>query len=151
MTTDTSRDASNTSQQPAINGAKRLAYLLLAYLSLGCALLGVILPGLPTTEFVLLAAWASAKGSPRLNRWLHQHRLFGALLRDWQAGAVARRTKWLASFSMLSCFALLLWHQPPLWLLLTAAGGMACGALWLWSRPEPKPAGSIVHAGLESR
>ncbi|TBU90033.1 YbaN family protein [Phytopseudomonas dryadis] len=134
------------SQANASDRLKRLAYLLLAYLSLGCAILGVILPGLPATEFVLLAAWASAKSSPRLHHWLQRHRLFGPLLRDWRAGLVARRSKWIASLSMLLCFSLLLWHQPPLWLLLSAGAGMACGAGWLWSRAEPpRPA----DAGLE--
>lgn len=150
MTTNTSRDASDASRQPPMSRIKRMAYLLLAYLSLGCAILGVLLPGLPATEFVLLAAWASAKGSPRLHRWLLQHRLFGALLRDWQVGVVARRIKWAASLSMLLCLAVLLWHQPPLWLLLTAGGGMSCGALWLWSRTEPQRPQQVVHAELES-
>lgn len=126
--------------QPAIGRFKRLCYLALAYLSLGCAILGAILPGLPTTEFVLLAAWASSKSSPRLNRWLHEHRLFGPMLTNWsQGGVIARRHKLYASISMLACFALLLWHEPPLWLLLTAGGGMFCGACWIWSRPESLP------------
>lgn len=122
---------------PAPSPAKRLCYLALAYLSLGLALLGLILPGLPATEFVLLAAWASGKSSPRLNRWLHEHRLFGPMLNNWaRGGVIARRHKLYASLGMLACFALLLWHEPPLWLLLTAGGGMLCGACWIWSRPE---------------
>lgn len=126
--------------QPAIGRVKRLCYIALAYLSLGCAILGVILPGLPATEFVLLAAWASSKSSPRLNHWLHQHRVFGPILNNWaNGGVIARRHKLYASISMLACFALLLWHAPPLWLLLMAGGGMLCGACWIWSRPESLP------------
>lgn len=118
-------------------GLKRLGYLLLAYASLGVAVLGLFLPGLPSTEFVLLSAWAAARSSPRLSRWLEQHRLFGPLLRDWRAGGViSRKSKAIASLSMLACLALLLWHQPPLWLVLCASAGMACGALFIWSRPE---------------
>ncbi len=127
----------------AISPIKRLCYLILAYVSLAGAVLGAILPGLPTTEFVLLAAWASSKSSPRLNRWLHQHRVFGPILTNWaHGGVIARRHKLYASLSMLTCFALLLWHNPPLWLLFTAGGGMFCGAWWIWSRPEsvPEPA-----------
>lgn len=127
-------------QTPALSPAKRLCYLVLAYLSLGLALLGLILPGLPATEFVLLAAWASSKSSPRLNRWLHEHRLFGPMLNNWtRGGVIARRHKLYASLGMLACFALLLWHEPPLWLLLTAGGSMFCGACWIWSRPESLP------------
>jgi uncharacterized membrane protein YbaN (DUF454 family) len=125
---------------PATSRVKRLCYLALAYLSLGCAILGVILPGLPATEFLLLAAWASSKSSPRLNRWLHEHRLFGPMLSNWaQGGVIARRHKLYACVSMLLCFGLLLWHNPPLWLLLSAGCGMFCGACWIWSRPESLP------------
>ncbi|UCJ16344.1 YbaN family protein [Pseudomonas sp. MM211] len=130
---------------PATSRAKRLCYLVLAYLSLGCAILGALLPGLPTTEFVLLAAWASSKSSPRLNRWLHEHRVFGPILNNWaNGGVIARRHKLYASVSMLLCFALLLWHTPPLWLQLTAGGGMFCGACWIWSRPESLPVESAT-------
>lgn len=118
-------------------GLKRAAYLLLAYASLGLAILGVFVPGLPSTEFVLLSAWAAARSSPRLSRWLEQHRVFGPLLRNWRnGGVITRKSKAIASLAMGTCLALLLWHQPPLWLLLCAGGGMACGALYIWSRPE---------------
>lgn len=116
---------------------KRWLYLLLAYASLGMAVLGVILPGLPATEFILLAAWAAGKSSPRLQRWMLNHRLFGPMIRNWHnGGIITRRTKISISFIMVACFALLYWHQPPLWLLLTAAGGMSIGAFFIWRRPE---------------
>ncbi|WP_437883888.1 YbaN family protein [Pseudomonas sp. LRF_L74] len=125
---------------PPTRGFKRLAYLALAYASLGCAILGIILPGLPATEFILLSAWAATKSSPRLSHWLHNHKLFGPPLRNWRDGRlISRKSKLLASMSMSLCLAILIWHQPPLWVLLCAAGGMGCGALWIWSRPEARP------------
>lgn len=97
-------------------GWQRWLWLLLAYLSIGMAMLGVILPGLPTTEFVLLAAWAASRSSPRLAAWLENHRVFGPLLRDWKnGGLVARRTKWLASLSMLVALGIMILtveHRP---------------------------------------
>lgn len=118
---------------------RRVLFLILAYLSLAMAVLGVLLPGLPATEFVLLSAWAATRSSPRLQRWLYQHRLFGPLLRDWSAGGrVSRRSKVIASCSMLVCFTILILHGPAMWLLMTAAGGMGFGAFWLWRRPEPE-------------
>lgn len=122
---------------PQARGLKRLGYLLLAWASLGMAVLGAILPGLPCTEFVLLSAWAASRSSPRLSRWLEQHRLFGPLLRDWRDGGyISRRSKLTASLAMLVCLGMLLWHQPPLWVVLCAVGGMSCGAAYIWSRPE---------------
>lgn len=116
---------------------QRWLWLLVAYLSIGMAMLGVLLPGLPTTEFVLLAAWAASRSSPRLAAWLENHRLFGPLLRDWRnGGVIARRTKWVASLSMLVALSILLLTVKHLPSVLFAAAGMACGALWIWSRPE---------------
>ena len=98
----------------------------------------MVLPGLPTTPFVLLAAWAAARGSPRLHAWLRAHRVFGPTLVAWQAhGAVPRRAKRAAIVAMTLC-AGLLWALSPRWW--AAAGAtlvMAAVAVWLWRRPEP--------------
>ena len=78
-------------------------WLLLAFavLCLVMGIIGVIVPGLPTTVFILMAAWAAARSSPRLYRWLWNHRLFGPLLRNWaQGGKVSRRAKWSATLLM---------------------------------------------------
>jgi uncharacterized membrane protein YbaN (DUF454 family) len=124
----------------AVPGRLRWLWLALAHLALGLALLGVFLPGLPTTEFVLLAAWAASRSSPRLSLWLENHRLLGPPLRDWRnGGVIARRRKWLASLSMALAFAVLSTtfdHWPSL---LCMGLGMFGGALWIWSRPERRP------------
>ncbi|MFJ4141952.1 YbaN family protein [Pseudomonas sp. NPDC089734] len=118
-------------------GRLRWLWLALAYLSIGLAAIGVVVPGLPTTEFVLLAAWAASRSSPRLSAWLENHRLFGPLLRDWQRGGViARRTKWAASLSMTVALSIMLLTVDHLPSVLFAAIGMSMGALWIWSRPE---------------
>lgn len=79
-------------------------------LALGLGLLGVVLPGLPTTPFVLLAAACYAKASPRLHAWLLNHRLLGPMLRDWeQHRSLTRRTKTVAVVSMTLMVSLSIW------------------------------------------
>ena len=120
------------------NRYARWLWLLLASLALGLAVLGVILPGLPTTPFVLLAAFASARGSRRLQAWLLGHRLFGPMIRDWERdGAVSRRAKWFALATMLLCAIIMALVAPRWWLAAIGTAVMAVVGLWLWRRPEP--------------
>ncbi|MCJ0826836.1 YbaN family protein [Luteimonas sp. 50] len=117
----------------------RWAWWLLAWMALGLGLVGIVVPGLPTVPFVLLSAYAAARGSQRLHAWLLAHRQFGPLIRDWQAqGAVGRRAKWLATAMMAAAAVIMALAAPRWWM---AAIGIACMAavdLWLWSRPEPR-------------
>lgn len=124
---------------PAPGGALRRAlWWLLAWTALLLGLLGVVLPGLPTTPFVLVAAYAAARGSPRLAVWLREHRQFGPLIRDWQShGAVNRRSKWLASGTMVFCAGILWWFSPNAWAHWPPIVIMAAVSIWLWRRPEP--------------
>lgn len=114
--------------------------MALALASLGLAVLGLLLPGLPSTEFVLLAAWAAARSSPRLHAWLLRHRLFGPMIRHWHSGRLPRRAKWLASVAMAGAAAVLLGssHGAPGHGRLAALACMAVVLLWLWRRPEPE-------------
>ncbi|PKM02599.1 MAG: DUF454 domain-containing protein, partial [Gammaproteobacteria bacterium HGW-Gammaproteobacteria-7] len=112
------------------------AWLLLAYLCLALGLIGVVLPGLPTTPFILVAAWAAARGSRSLHRWLFRHPLFGPMVRDWRReGAVARRAKWTATLAMVACAAVLVWASPKFWMAGIAITIMAGVSIWLWFRP----------------
>src|SRR3546814_15381867 len=74
-------------------------------------------PGLPTVPFVLLSAYAAARGSRRLHAWLRRHRQFGPMIRDWQSqGAVSRRAQWLATVMMAACAAILFLTAPQAWM-----------------------------------
>ncbi|MFJ3451496.1 YbaN family protein [Pseudomonas sichuanensis] len=123
----------------------RLLYAILAYVSLGVGLVAIVIPGLPTTEFILLAAWAATRSSPRLSAWLENHRLFGPILYNWRNGRVIqRRAKVSATLSMLLCAGLMLTFLEHHWPVYLAIAGMTLGNLWIWSRPErPTTPGSV--------
>ncbi|MBN7136159.1 hypothetical protein A7A76_15555 [Lysobacter enzymogenes] len=118
----------------------RWAWWLLAYLSLGLGIVGIVVPGLPTVPFVLLSAFAASRGSQRLHAWLLAHRQFGPMIRDWQAhGAVSRRAKRLAVSMMAACAAIMFLTSPKWWMAASGTAIMAVVAVWLWRRPEPPP------------
>jgi len=115
----------------------RWVYLALALLFLLLGIIGAFVPVLPTTPFILLAAWAAARSSPRLLNWLENHTAFGPMIRDWRRGGVVRRrAKWLATVVMGASALYLLYGMRPLWVPLLAITCMACVLIWLWRRPE---------------
>jgi uncharacterized membrane protein YbaN (DUF454 family) len=115
-----------------------LFWRALAVLCVALALLGVLLPGLPTVPFLLVAAWAGGRGWPALERRLLQHPRYGPSLRQWrERGTVPRSAKWAAS-TMMAFSAAVMWVVgAPTWALALATVLMASVAIWLWRRPEP--------------
>jgi uncharacterized protein len=95
------------------HSSRLVRYLLWAAgtLALVLGLIGVVLPGLPTTPFVLLAAACYAKASPRLHAALLSHRWTGPMLRDWESDrSLTRRSKAIAVGSMLLMVGFSIWH-----------------------------------------
>ncbi|MCU0681252.1 MAG: YbaN family protein [Polyangiaceae bacterium] len=132
---------------PPVPGRVRWLWALCAYLSLGLGIIGIVVPGLPTVPFVLLAAFCAARGSAKLHAKLLAHRRFGPMIRDWQAnGAVSRRSKWLATTMMSICAVIMFLTSPKVWAAAAGAATMACTAIWLWRRPEPPAAAAAEPA-----
>lgn len=112
--------------------------LLLAYLCLVLAILGIVLPGMPTVPFLLLTAWFAARGSERLHRWLYAHPHLGALLINWeQQGAVSRHSKRIAVVLLSISWGILYWRIDNRWLLAGLALLFVAVAAFLLTRPEP--------------
>jgi uncharacterized membrane protein YbaN (DUF454 family) len=100
-------------------------------LSLILGLIGVVLPGLPTTPFILLAAACYAKASPRLHAGLLNHRFTGPLLRDWETHrSLTRRTKTIAVVSMLVMVSFSIWSFRHRWI--AQAVLVVLGAIGAW-------------------
>lgn len=116
----------------------RWLLMTFAVFCLVMGVIGIVVPGLPTTVFILMAGWAAARSSPRLHAWLWHHRLFGPMLQEWShGGRVSRKTKWSASIVMSLCACVLLVSHAPFWVKVGANACMACVLAWLWFRPEP--------------
>lgn len=110
---------------------------LLALVFIALAFIGAVLPGLPTTEFVLLALWASAKGSPKLQAWLIHHPAFGPLIQQWhQHKAIPKRAKIIAAISMLISASMIYLSAMPIWVKCTLLSTMLIVFFWLLSRPD---------------
>lgn len=121
----------------------RRAYLMrLIWTAFGCValvlgLIGVVLPVLPTTPFVLLAAFAFSKGSPRLRHWLVTHKTFGPIIADWEAnGAIARPYKILACSLMALAFAASLYAGFSTKILIIQAICLTGAATYILTRPS---------------
>lgn len=124
-------------QVPALGKLKGHLLVAAGMVSLGLAVLGVVLPGLPTTPFVLLAGICFAKGSPRAHAWLLGHRLFGPMVRDWETHrSLPLKVKWLSTTLMTVMVLLSAWHladRPALQALVLVLG--AVGAWVVWRMP----------------
>jgi len=140
MTSDKSTPRSVTgSKRKSTPAPLRAFWFVLGLLSLGLGALGVVLPLLPTTPFVLLAAFSFARSSETFHAWLLHHRIFGPLIKNWnENGSISRRTKIVSIISMLAIIALSLALNAPRLVIIIQAVVLSVTAVFLISRPLPK-------------
>jgi hypothetical protein len=119
----------------------RIVLFCLGTLFLGLGILGVLLPGLPTTPFVLLAAACYVRSSRRLYAWLIGHRLFGRLVRDFQEKRTIPKTAKIASVTTMTVMVTIsaLFLLKPLWAKLLVIGLGAAGAVVVLLFPTARP------------
>ena len=115
----------------------RYFWIGLGCLSLTLGVIGIFLPVLPTTPFLLLAAWSFSQGSERLHQWIMSHPTLSPPIKDWQTNrSIKRQVKVLASISMLVVFALTLSMSVPGWAATAQALILMAVGVFIWSRPE---------------
>lgn len=112
-------------------------FLVAGALALFLAALGVLLPVLPTTPFIILAAVCFARSSPRLATWLEDHRVFGPMIANWREyGAIAPKYKLIAVVMMTAAFVGSLWAGLSATVLGIQGACLVLAATYVLSRPN---------------
>ena len=116
----------------------RPVFFLLGWSFFGLGAVGTVVPGLPTTPFMLLALWAFSKSSRRFHDWLYAHRLFGPPLHQWRTHRVIPlKAKVLALVTMLVSFTYLAYFtQVNITVKIIVALAMLSGAVFILSQPS---------------
>ena len=134
----------NTMKRPADslihnNALIRGVFFGLGVVFLALGLIGVVVPGMPTTVFVLLAGYCWARSSRRFYAWRMVHRVFGKMLIDWQERrAMPRFAKYLA-WAMMAISTVVMFIRLPddwLWLGVVMAVAMLAVGIWMARLPD---------------
>lgn len=121
------------------NALIRGVFFVLGFVFLGLGILGVILPGMPTTVFIILAGYCWAKSSRRFYQWLLNHKIFGKMLIDWQERrAMPKVAKYIAWSMMAFSSALMFYRMPPdkMWIAFLVAGFSLAVSIWMAKLPN---------------
>ncbi|MEO0382719.1 MAG: YbaN family protein [Pseudomonadota bacterium] len=133
---------------PSKRSTDRFVWLVVGWACVGVGALGVVLPLLPTTPFLILAAAAFGRSSPRLRSWLLRHGTLGPIIEAWeQNGAIPRRAKLLAYAIMLTFLGLSALLNAPLYIIGLQAFCVAGAALFIGTRPDAETVGGTASQG----
>ena len=115
---------------------QRILLLTLGWLAIVLGTLGIVLPLLPTTPFMLLAAWCFARSSPRFHHWLLWKSPFGRYLRHWQQHrAMPPGAKVRAICLIVATFSLSLFLVHQIWVRIMLLIMLAALLLFMWRIP----------------
>lgn len=121
----------------------RMLWRMLGLAALGAGVVGIVLPLVPTTPFLLLAVWCFERGSPAWRAWLLGHPRYGPPIERWRThGVIDRATKRLALVVMGATLVGSAVFGVPIWALLAQAVVMTGVATFLLTRPETPPVAS---------
>ena len=132
----------NKNEDVTLTGRLTRPFLLaLGWLAVLLGFIGVFVPGIPTTPFLLVALWAFSKTSRKFHNWLYNHPKVGKSLREWhQHGVITVRVKVLAIATMGGSFLWICFGIADDWVLTTFAGAFLMPpAIFIITRPnKPK-------------
>lgn len=116
----------------------RALYLIAGLLCVLIGLIGVILPLLPTTPFLLVAAFCFSRSSERLHQYLLNHRIFGGLIRDWENyGVIPLKAKVIATTMMLLMVSYPLFFKSfHIGLKMMVVATILLAMSYIWTRPS---------------
>jgi len=121
-----------------VDSGIKMLWLLAGLASVAIGAIGVVVPLLPTTPFLLVAAFAFARSSTRLNRWLREHRSFGPLIENWHRdGSIDRKVKRTAIIVILITPVITWLFGVPLWLIAGQLAVLSAAAIFILTRPLP--------------
>ncbi len=116
----------------------RFVWLVAGLAAVGVGAVGVVLPLLPTTPFLLLAAFAFARSSARLDTWLREHRTFGPLINNWHRdGSIDRKAKRTAIIVICATPVITWLLDAPMWLVACQVVVLSASAMFILTRPSP--------------
>lgn len=115
---------------------KKTAWLVLGFICLGIAYIGIVTPGIPWSTPTVGAAFCFAKGSDRWHQWIMNHKWFGPFLINWSEKRIfPTRAKWAMVLTMDSSL-IILWFTTHNWKLVAGtAVVMALVAIWALRYP----------------
>jgi uncharacterized protein len=120
----------------------RLIWQGVGWTSLTVGVIGIVLPLLPTTPFLLLAAWAFSKSSERLHAWLLNHPKLGPPIVQWHRyGVIPNRAKAVAILAISLSFSGMLFLGAPTWALTLQFLVLAAVSWFILTRPSRAPGG----------
>lgn len=116
----------------------RYLWLLLGHALVAVGFVGAFLPVLPTTPFLILAAWAYSKGSQRFEQWLLHHPVMGPPIRAWREhGVIPTRAKVISLFMMaISLTVAMSFPTIPWWGKVGSAATILGAGIFVATRPS---------------
>ncbi len=139
QTTRTMQTHSHPVSKP-LGRVHKLALITCGWSAVALGFIGIFLPILPTTPFLILAASCFAKSSDRFHRWLLQSPCFGPIILDWQTHRRVRATtkRW-AMFTIILSFGVSIWVVPLLAVRVGLAVGMCLCLTGIYRAPGDHP------------